>query len=315
MHWRFWFTESIPFHFVSSSQSSSTNPSASKSSPFFSIFVHRRSTTVVVVIIILFYFTNTNMMMMMWWWCRQWRFDTHTPHNKSLQRNFKTYRTARVSRCVWYCCFYNWFGYDAFNTQKYESYICIRKRTENKPFFPTMTEFAVPSRLEKNVLQSSDSPNEFMIKILSIAFYKTSIQFSLVLSFVLLVASWTKINGIEKKSLSCKESKWFFFLLWGAYESKNGNTNWSTHETMEKFIVEINYSIVLLVLESRVCNSNVLQYRLWILANGDTQQNMAFVHWLKGTKRIVYTSVYIQTTREGEGEREWASVWVSLYGK
>lgn len=191
-------------------------------------------------------------------------------------------------------------------------YICISLNGAKSRLF---RELGWPFRFERNVLQLSDSPNEFMIKILSIAFYKTSIQFSLVLSFVLLVASWTKINGIEKKSLSCKESKWFFFLLWGAYESKNGNTNWSTHETMEKFIVEINYSIVLLVLESRVCNSNVLQYRLWILANGDTQQNMAFVHWLKGTKRIVYTSVYIQTTREGEGEREWASVWVSLYGK
>lgn len=68
------------------------------------------------------------------------------------------------------------------------------------------------------------------------------------------------------------------------HEPENGNTNWPTHETMEKFIVGINYSIVLLDFGfERECVQSDCFHNMIVNFRVSEDKQMTFMHWLKGT--------------------------------
>lgn len=143
-----------------------TNPSATKSSPFL-LFV---KTTMVIIII------PTRE-----WWC-----DDDVDNGGYSQNHFRN--NCEISKSNFRIA-----GHNAFKYLKYEQkYLSIQTtRVKYQPF---------PRRvfIVRNLLQSSDSPNEFMIKILSIAFFVCARNFCSRMQ-----------NGIWKMRLSCSNYKPF----------------------------------------------------------------------------------------------------------
>lgn len=82
-------------------------------------------------------------------------------------------------------------------------------------------------------------------------------------------------------------------------QGKNGNTNWPTHETIEEFIVEINYNIVLFFVSSYVVSKPYeftladSQIRLWIREQANKSSQMTFCALAQRNKTGSELSMYV----------------------